>query len=154
MKNGQKIITNDLDTSLHLIYGTMFAKYLIRYLSPNILYDICQLAGWLANPFFCSNITSPFPLRPDNKGRLRSSKEKLIERPLPDRNLVYLELSQFTPDRNLDRNIVFLELSQFTPGRNLDRNLVYLKLSHFTPGTAYTSHRAKWPGNSWARKNI
>ena len=114
----------------------MFAKYLIRYLSPNILYDICQLAGPLANPFFCSNITSPFPLRPDNKGRLRSSKEKLIERPLPDRNLVYLELSQFTPDRNLDRN------------------LVYLKLSHFTPGTAYTSHRAKRPGNSWVRKNI
>ena len=137
MKNGQEIITNDL-VSLHQISGTMFAKYLIRYLSPNILYNICQLADWLANPFFCSKITSPFPLRPDNKGRLRSSKEKLIERLLPDRNLVYLELSQFTSNRNSDRNLIYLKLSQFIPDRNLNRILVYLKLSHFTPGTVYT----------------
>ena len=81
------------------IYATMFvSKYLVRYLS----------AGWLVS---CSNITSPFPLRPaDNKGRLRSSKEKLIERLLPDTNLVYLKLSQFTPEIQ-HRNLVYRKLS-------------------------------------------
>ena len=127
------------------------SKYLVRHLS----------AGWLVS---CSNITSPFPLRPaDNKGRLRSSKEKLIERLLPDTNLVYLKLSQFTLEIQPSnfvylklsqftseiqpRNLVYLELSQFTP-EILHRNLVFLKLSQFTKNIVYL----KLSQFSWVRR--